>query len=439
MLWLLLACQAKGPVDSVTSPEDSARPSWPSLSRAPTYESTEDSYATGLAWVDIDRDGDADLLVASGNDMREESLYLYRNVDGQLELTASWVSQFVAFFGHLAVADLNGDGWPDLAVSRFLGPDRFDSPGRVEVYLNREGSLSDTPDWASPPVYTFSCALGDMDRDGDADLAVAVGEPYQAAPAPSLVFENDGQGDFGEGPVWTTEAPRHSLDVAWVDLDGDGWLDLSFANIATGHTAYRNLGGSLEDEPFWTAEGESTRFEGNTLDWGDVDGDGLPELAISDNSQLGGLGTTSLYCGPTLERCWESTEPRMSSAVSLEDLDGDGAPELILGSWWGPVEIFANVGGFSTTPTQDSGTRTVVEAFAWEDLDGSDREVVVVEGEGLVPIPWRGRVLSVSGGVATDGYLSGPGTVRAEVLAPAPRDLAVTNWDPNVGNHLYTR
>lgn len=445
MVWLLLACEGKGPVDSappespVDSAVDSAAP-WPTLSRAPAYESTEDGYATGLAWVDIDGDGDADLLVASGNDMRPETLLLYQNVDGIIESTASWMSQESAYYGHISVADLNNDGWIDVTVSRFLGADRFDSPGAVEVFLNIGGRLADTPSWVSPPLYTFSCALGDLDRDGDADLAVAVGEPYRAEPAPSVVFANDGTGDFGTEPIWRAEAPRHSLDVAWVDLDRDGWLDLSFANVATGHTAYLNQGGALAAEPGWTAPGEDWTFEGNSIDWGDLDGDGWLDLAISDNKQLGGVGSTSVYCGPDLERCWESADdPAFSSAVSLEDLDGDGDLELVAGAWWGPVRVYVNDGGLPPLPSYSSTTSTVIEAFGWEDIDGSDRAVLQVSGEGLVEVPGRGRVLSVRGGVAAEGWLSGPGALSAEVLAPAPRDLAVTNWDPNVGNHIYTR
>lgn len=425
----------ESPTDSVVD-----LPSWPSLSRSPAYESTEDVYGTGLAWLDIDRDGDADLLVAAGNDMRQDALFLYQNVDGVIEQTASWVSEERAYFGHISVADLNNDGWADVAVSRFLGVDRFDTPGRVEVFLNRGGALSDEPDWVSPPVYTFSCALGDVDGDGDADLAVAVGEPYHAEPARSLLFANDGQADFGAAPIWQTEAPRHSLDVGWLDINRDGWLDLAFANIGSGHTVYLNEGGALAATPAWTAPGEDASFEGNSLDWGDVDGDGWLDLAISDNKQLGGVGSTSLYCGPDLERCWESAdEPAFSSAVSLEDLDGDGDPEVVAGAWWGPLRVYQNDAGLPPEPSFVSDTSSVIEAFGWEDIDGSDRRVETLVGDRLIEVPGRARVLSVVGGVATDGWISGPGAIRAEVLAPAPRDLAITNWDPNVGNYIFTR
>lgn len=448
MFLLLLAC-ADDPklddsawVDDTAAPDDSAAPGpWTELTARPDWESELEGYGTGLVWADIDGDGDGDLVVAYGNDMRPGPLVVYLNRDGQLDAQPSWRSDSDHYHGHIAAGDLNGDGLADLAVSRFLGEGRFEDPGGVFIYINRGGELEGSPSWSSPEdFFTFSCALGDVDNDGDLDLAAAVGEAYYNAPDVSRVYLNDGAGDFGGAAAWTTEQPRHSFDVAWFDLDQNGWLDLAFANGGSPHSVYLNQGGQLESTPAWEASGAPETFEGNTLDWGDVNGDGWLDLAVSDNSQLGGTGTVSLFCGPTLERCWESADPAAyQSAVSIEDVDGDGAPELVAGAWWGEVRLYPNDGGLAPEPAWTSSTTTVIEAFGWQDSDGSHDQVVTLEGEGLVQVPGRGRVLSVQGGVAGDGWISGPGTVRAEVLAPAPRDLAVSNWDRDIGDQLFLR
>ena len=412
---------------------------WPPLDEDPAWESDGRGYATGLAWADLDRDGDAELIVAYGNDMDPGPLLVYDNDGGVLNPLPSWRSADEAYYGHLSTGDVDGDGDVDVAVSRFLGDGRFAEPGGVQVFLNDGGALEDTPAWEASGFFSFSCALGDVDRDGDLDLAVAVGESYRNDPDRSRVFVNDGAGGFGDAAAWETEADRHSFDVAWADFDGDGWLDLVFANVETGHTLYHNDGGALEATPAWTAAGDG--FEGNTLDWGDVDGDGWLDLAVTDNDQLGGAGAVRVWCGPDLEVCWESADEwRYPSAVSLEDADGDGDLDLFAGAWWGPVRGYENQGGAleSEASLVLGSADMVVEALAWEDVDGSGARVRTISGEGLVAVPRRGRVLAVTGGVAGDGVVTGPGAVSAVVVVSGTRDLAVSDWEPEHGEWIYT-
>ena len=210
-----------------------------------------------------------DLIVAEGNDMEPGFLRLYENQAGELENTASWNSLEPQYYGHLVVGDVNSDGWTDVAVSRFLGENRFDSSGGVEVFLNREGLFSSTPDWEDSGIYSFSLALGDVDRDGDLDLAVCGGESYFHDPEPSRLYENDGNGLF---ELSMTFEPSYRMDTAFVDLDNDGWLDLIFAEQEHPHTVYYNQRPGYSTEPDLELIGD--KFEGNSLDWGDVNGDG---------------------------------------------------------------------------------------------------------------------------------------------------------------------
>jgi hypothetical protein len=451
MVLLTLACNSSvveyPDTDSPDSYVDTSAPVSPWLDAVPTWTSESGGVATGAGFGDIDGDGDADLIIAYGNDIQRGPIAVYRNVAGRLETEASWTSASLHYYGHLSVGDVDGDGWVDVVASRFIGDGGFDEPGGVHVFLNNQGTLSSTPDWSAEGFYSFSNALGDVDNDGDLDLAVAVGEAYYNDPDRTRVYVNDGAGQFGDDAAWTSSRDRHTFDVAWADFDDDGQLDLAMANAQSPHCVYFNAGGELAASPGWSAAGDDSSFEGNTLDWGDVTGDGAIDLVISDNLQLGGSGLITLYCGPDLHACWQSGDtPRYQSAVSLEDVDADGDLDLFAGAWGtppgfgDPVRMFENTdGALETEPSWTSVSSSVIEAFAWADLDGSDWEQVEVSGVGLVQLPAHARPVSVQGGVVGDGWLSGPGPVSATVLVSSRRDLAVSNWDKDIGNHLYER
>ncbi|MBN1652367.1 MAG: VCBS repeat-containing protein [Deltaproteobacteria bacterium] len=414
-----------------TEPECGDDP-WGQLQTAAAWVSADYGYATGLGWADIDGDSDADLVVSYGNDMDPGKLVVYENDNGTFGPTPVWQSSQNYYYAFLAVGDVNGDGWVDVAVSVFIG-----SGSGIQLFMNDNGTLGSSPAWTQTGFNSLHCAFGDMDLDGDLDLAVTAGNPYGDSDY-SRVYENDGTGSFGSQPAWTAETARATVDTVWADFDKNGWLDLVLANAGTGHTLYLNHDGVLDSSPVWSASGGG--FSANSLDWGDIDNDGWLDIAVSENSQLGSGQYIRAWCGPDFEQCWQSQNTSNMSAVSLEDIDGDDDLDMAAGAWWGSVRLFMNHGGLETSPSWESNNNNiVVEDFGWEDVDGSHWCERTVTGERLVAVPGRGRVLSVENGVAGEGYVTGPGTIKATYLQARARDLAVSNWQPNDGNELYIR
>src|SRR5262249_51132311 len=92
------------------------------------------------------------------------SVILYSNVAGTLSSQPAWEAVRPGDTRAIAAADLNGDGYPELACA---------SSGASVVYGNLNGQLTTLPIWSTPGTSdVYSLAWGDLDRDGDLDLAL---------------------------------------------------------------------------------------------------------------------------------------------------------------------------------------------------------------------------------------------------------------------------
>jgi len=210
---------------------------------SPDWTSSDLEYATGGAFADINRDGLLDFVVANGNDIRRGPLSVYYNHgDGTFQSTPDWNSSDEEYNGHLDIADVNGDGWLDVAVAVLLPQ----GVSTAKVYLNNSGTLSSQPDWRSSEVdRAFGCAFGDVNGDGRPDLAIATGWAYSSGwKAHNYVYLND-NGTFPSSASWETSDQWDNQGAIWTDADHDGWLDLVLIGAFTNTHVYRNLGGTL--------------------------------------------------------------------------------------------------------------------------------------------------------------------------------------------------
>lgn len=204
--------------------------------------------AQRVAAVDVDRDGDLDVVTGSSTGVR---WYANLGRDGFSDATECSVGKV----DEMAVADLDGDGHDDLltvdAYAKRLSWSRADGDcfGPAEVVGTRH------------PFHEVTAA--DLDGDGHVDPVVASEDGV-------WWYANDGQGGFVEAKL----QDEHDFDyVVAIDHDGDGDVDVAAAGLVTTPFVYDNDGHGRFAAPTLVGQfGGSIRLAGADLD-GDGDGD----------------------------------------------------------------------------------------------------------------------------------------------------------------------
>ena len=175
--------------------------------------------------TDIDQDGDMDLLVASlgrlypTND-KIGSVVVLEN-DGRMAFVNHVIAEKIPRTSDVRGGDLDGDGDMDLAVTMFGA---FDGG---TGWLENTGGWRFKLHWLQHLAGPINCEIADIDKDGDLDIAVLVSQNWEEI----YIFLNDGQGSFTPRVVYgATNEDYGSSHMRLVDLDRDGDLDILYTN-----------------------------------------------------------------------------------------------------------------------------------------------------------------------------------------------------------------
>ncbi|GMQ82121.1 MAG: hypothetical protein BMS9Abin05_1564 [Rhodothermia bacterium] len=231
-------------------------------------------------WVDYDNDGDSDLVLSGRISDGTHSIRLYRNEGSELFSEVSTPFPQLAF-GDVAWADYDTDGDYDVLVTGTREAGQFMSL----LYRNDgNGEFTLTPDVFASLAFS-SAAWGDYDSDGDPDLILSGAElgVNEAFVGNSYLYRNDG-GSFVERPDEFVGV--FNGDQAWADYDLDGDLDLFVmgrTSMLGNHIAYIYQNNDGEFRIVTGLVGTSTA---NSV-WADFDGDNDIDVLVT------GLNLTS--------------------------------------------------------------------------------------------------------------------------------------------------
>jgi hypothetical protein len=292
---------------------------------------------------------------------------------------------------NLVVADVNGDGRPDLVVANADDHSvtvRFADPAKPGFFLPAIVL-------ATPGRTPLDVAAGNFSghTDGRLDIVVAASAPVSAAvipppPALVMVFPQTAAGTFGAAVtyvvggdpqavivadldgngmadiavatsantvsvllnpiVYPTFVPQTAVDyptgvqpvaIKAADLNGDGKLDLLTANYGASTTP-GNLGLSVLLQgatagTFLAPVHYATGFRSTALAVGDLNGDGKPDVVVTNSGLPGDPGSVSVFLQAPATA--GALQPAVNyggvygpMGVAIADMDGDGHPDLVL-------------------------------------------------------------------------------------------------------------
>jgi hypothetical protein len=272
---------------------------------AVTYNSGS-SAPFSVAVADMNQDGQLDLVVANDNYNGDGSVsVLLGNGDGTFQNAVNYSSGGYEAWS-VAVADVNGDGNPDVLVANFCSDITCTGPGSVGVLLgNGDGTLQTPYAYSSGAYDADSITVADINHDGYPDLLVAnqCGNPRCGQEGTVGVLLGKGDGTFR--PVVSYASGGYSNQaVAVADVNGDGIPDLLTANLcATACKETIGLPGSVGvllgngDGTFDAAVSFGTGGYGAfSVAAADLNGDGQPDLLVA-NCALGAKGCSSTSKG----------------------------------------------------------------------------------------------------------------------------------------------
>jgi enediyne biosynthesis protein E4 len=371
LLYALLALPACGeaPRPLLERAECGAEISLQSGSRG-AGETLLDLHGNGLALLDIDGDGDLDLLLVDGNTRarllagRQVQHHLLVNVgvrDGAPRFEYVPGDTGLRMNGWptgVATGDVDNDGHVDVLIGGF---------GEDALFLNRTPAggaphfvRRELPGHLSARDWTTSVALADADGDGDLDAYLAryvdvdpAAPPLDAAgepclwhghrvpcgpgglPAqPDVLLLGDGAGGFTDASDTSgirAMLPAPALSVLFADLDDDGWPDLYVVNDGQPNTLLVNRGdGNFADRSTLAADATTKDPRpGAGADVGDFDRDGDFDLLVGGYPGEGPCllredgGLLYREASPELA-AMAATGPTYAWGLHLADFDADG-------------------------------------------------------------------------------------------------------------------
>jgi hypothetical protein len=301
-------------------------------------------FANGIEAVDMDRDGNLDLVACDGAGLVEVFPGRSNGTFGAPRGVEVESTEASPPLGGLVVADVDGDLYMDIIVTH------YDAFG-LKIFRGSEQGLAKQPEALATPAWGVQAGAGDVTGDGRPEIAVTTFDSL-------YLYVNLGDGDFGAAEL------LGNIDLAtqpqMIDIDADGRKDIVCAN----RTHFSGPGSVSiwfnEIEGFIRTQIPLQQWPGflDDIQAVDMNGDSRPDLVVLSKQSQESRALTYLQ---NLDGSFaefiasEPLYPTVQGRLSTGDYDGDGSIDVALAQGQ-DLAIFLNDGtGALEAPIQNTG------------------------------------------------------------------------------------
>lgn len=347
---------------------------------------TQSEYTNQCTVVDLDGDGDLDIVWANGQGYSAATtalkprMYINNGSGSFTDETDARAPGITGWFRGVEAGDVDGDGDRDLVLAQ-------DFNKRPMLLINTGAGNFVDETTTRMPTATLSSSraqFGDVDNDGDLDIALCnSGTSSRFGTGQPKLYLNNGSGVFTDVTAATlpTGNIAEQMDILFFDVDNDLDLDLFVVSRAGANRLWKNDGAGR----FTNQTGLPTGGAAYSYDAGDIDGDGDLDL-IGING-----GSDQLLRNNGTGTAWTNISASISPNTAIDDndsrffdVDNDGDLDYIVGSLGSSERLYLNNGTGSFTqnttifPTVSDSTIDVKVA----DFDSDGRfDVITAQGE----------------------------------------------------------
>jgi RHS repeat-associated protein len=273
-----------------------------------------------FAVADVNRDGIPDLVSADTAGATDAPGVLVALGVGDGTFHAPTVYSISNGVVSVALGDINGDGFLDIVASELGG-------AKIDILLGKGDGTFQAPSLMSV-VGATDVRLGDLNGDGKLDLVTTGGHTV-------AVFFGNGDGTFGAPTTYPVHGTGNSSTLAY--LNGDNHLDIAVgdgyppgADAATVGVLMNTGAGAFATEVTYPIG--NTYAVTNNVVVADLNGDGVPDLVVSDVGAGGDAGVLLGQGGGTFgtfARLSGVSDSTGTLEVAVADVNGDGIPDII--------------------------------------------------------------------------------------------------------------
>ncbi len=319
---------------------------------------------SSVAIGDLNGDAKPDLVVANANFGSGNVSVLLGNGDGTFQSTVNY--DFGDTAESVAIAHLNGDAKPDLAVANYWSDN-------VSVLLgNGDGTFQSASNYGAGNGPS-SVAIGDLNGDGKEDLAVTNNYSNNVS-----VLLGNGDGSFQSAVNYDIGDSPDTVAIG--KLNGDADLDLVVANFGSDNVSVLlgNGGGTFQSAVNYGA-GNGPSY----VAIGDLNGDGEQDLAVANGIWNGNVSVLLGNGDGSFQNAVNYGTGNNSSSVAIGDLNGDGKQDLAVANYSSDnVSVLLDNGDGSFQSAVNFGAGSLPSSIAICDLNGDSSLDLAIANNG---------------------------------------------------------